>query len=198
MAEIPTGPKPEASKGGGLGIVIVICVIGLVMMVFGVGAIFAPALSRAKHMANRVVCANNLQAIHLAMATDAVTNEDRFPSHIGLLLDEGLVAAKQFDSPGGGGTVALLPNRTAPLAPYKFGDYYFVYSSMIGTKARAEALLAFSISHDGEGRNVLFGDGTVQWVSESEFLDWVEADNIARQDEGLDPINLTRLGVDIE
>lgn len=208
MSQTPTPPPlpPGQPKGNSnTTVIVIVCVVagGFILACGGLLAgIMLPALGRAREIANRAVSGANLNNVYREMYVYAVANDDQFPTHVGLMITDGSVSPKSFVSPSHSGDNA--PPSYAGQMPtsryYRFGDYFWTYEGLGSEEGEAaaepEAIAAFSLSHDGEGRNVLFGDGHTEFMDETRFRDALVDDRDIRVRDGLPPINLNALGAD--
>ena len=202
-------PRPPQTGSNQVLTIVLVCVAVAILLCGGLLAgILWPALGRAREIANRSVSGANLSGLYRAMFTYAVGADDQFPDHVGKLILDGSVTPKTFLSPShsGGEPGPDYAGEAPPRRYYRFGDYFFVYEGLhqladpddttrITGEADAppDAIIAFSLAHDGEGRNVLFGDGHVEWVSPDDFQAVLRQDAIIRSRLGLPPIDLAEL-----
>ncbi len=196
MTPSPPPDAPTASKNNTVTIVVVIaavCVVGLLICGGIMAAIFLPAVSMYRDTTRRVVDAANTRSIVQAMRVYATVNNDVFPPHPGLLIDDGSIAPDLLDSP----LTADEPfiNYTGAMPPvntnHKFGEYFFVYNYEHGVLAPPDEIIMFGPSVNGAGRSVAFGDMDCEFMPEAEFERLVRDRNVARRG---DP----RLGVPID
>jgi len=206
----PPPPLPQGQPKGSNNattIIVIVCVVagGFILVCGGLLAgILLPALGQAREIAHRTVSAANLNGTYMAMYTYSVSNDDQFPTHVGILLTDGSMDPESFVSPSHN-DAASAPTYTGqpPATPYyRFGDYFWTYEGLGGKDGEAmadpEAIIAFSLSHDGEGRNVLFADGHTEFMDETRFRDALAEDGKIRARQGLPAIDLNALGADAE
>ncbi len=125
-----------------------------------------PSLVKAREKAQRMVCASNLKQTGLAILMYASDHKDQLPPDLQTLI-----------------SAAKLPDKclVCPLAGDK-GSYAYRGAGLT-TKLPSQMILAHdrSANHKGQGRNVVFLDGHVEWVTESRFQDLIRRDNEARR-----------------
>lgn len=119
-------------------------------------AVLMPSLSRAREKANRVKSASNLRQIGMVCLLHANDNRGAYPKDLlaaAVALD---VGREVFDS---------------PLGDAPGGDYAYLYFDGLRDTVGAEVVIAYDrASFDrGEGTNVLFGEGHVEWLSREQF-----------------------------
>ena len=125
-------------------------------------AMLLPALSRAREQARRAVCMSNLKQVGLGCHMWALDHDDQFPpslkdphpDYVSLNVfvcpstEDEVTGAEEIDEKGS-----------------------YIYVSGLNADSPADAVLLYDRkeNHNGEGRNVLFVDGHVEWMSEEEF-----------------------------
>ena len=169
-----------------LKIVVVSVIVIFVLMIGSCGllvvGILLPSLATAREVACQVVDAAHLRDIHVAMYQYAVGNDDAYPPHVGMLIGEGLVTAKQFVRVDGLTPPPVYVGGGPPTGMYRFGDFFFTYPGL-GIGSASEHILAFGLPHDTGMVNVLYGDGYVATLEVEEFLRAVAEANRLRQGE---------------
>jgi hypothetical protein len=118
-----------------------------------VASMMLPALSKAKAKAGRIKSANNLKQIGLAAKVFANDNADRFPDSFEEMPNE-LGSDKILTDPESG------------------QRYVWVGA---GKPEHSDAILAYSPT-DANGRNVVFGDGSVQQLTSQGFAEALNKD----------------------
>lgn len=118
-------------------------------------------LVEARTQATRVSSASNLRQIGLAMKMHAMDNRMRYPADFDALLNAKYLTPDVFNSPEG----------DAP-----GGDYLYLYFNGLTDSSPAEVVVAFDKAafDQGEGANVLFVDGHVEWLTIDGFWEAVE------------------------
>ncbi len=126
-------------------------------------AIALPSLNRARTVAKKAISMTNLNGMGKGLVLYSCTNKDKYPEHLGLLIDEGFISAKALDSP-----VSPRPGPCYDPATKKLSgpmDYIYVYYETF--PGRPDQLLqAYEdpTNYGGEGTNVLYCDSHVAWV----------------------------------
>ncbi len=137
-------PVPSIGAGGG--------VAGSAMMV----SVLLPSLSLARELSKRAVSNANLKGIGLSCQIYAFEHQEQFPSDLETLVTDGNVSRKQLISP-------LDPRYPPP------GGCSYVYFAGQSMKSNPRNVLAYEPDFAGEGGNVLFVDGTVEWIKPPRF-----------------------------
>lgn len=171
--------------------------VGSVVVLLGVGLYFAvvgPLLWRAREMSYRVRDSANLRQISNGLLVYANENRDRLPPSIAGAVEAGL-EPRVFVSPMTGHAP---PTYRLPVADWRtvegdvesHTDYEYVGQ---GGKADFDSTNIVAYTKDiyhGEGRNVLFGDGHVEFVRTAELGRLFAAVNKGRALRGLGPLVL--------
>jgi prepilin-type processing-associated H-X9-DG protein len=139
----------------------------------GVGEIMAmmtsiglPSLNQARGTANKVKSANNLRQIGLGIMLYANDNRGKFPPDFGTLLKNEDLTVSVFFSPA---TNTVPPAGMTPDAAAAWvnanSDYVYLGSGLTNSTATADTVLAYEKEtvNGGEGINLLFGDGHVEF-----------------------------------
>ncbi|MCB9856056.1 MAG: hypothetical protein H6818_10255 [Phycisphaerales bacterium] len=121
-------------------------------------AILLPSLSRARELSKRTVCAADLRGIGQAMYIHA-QDDGRFPSDFQTLIDENNITTKMLICPSTNHVVGDALDACYVIVP---GQTTYSDPSNVLVYERRE-------NHDGEGVNVLFQDGHVQFISIEEL-----------------------------
>jgi prepilin-type processing-associated H-X9-DG protein len=143
------------------------------ILCFGVGIAFLlPNLGRPRDPSNRVKCASNLRQIGLACLLYA--NEDprgRFPARFEDILLKEDITSEVFCCPSSNDERAIGPTTQATADQLSAGGHLsYVYVGRGLTNALANDstfVLAYEPlkNHSGQGMNVLFADGHVEWLT---------------------------------
>jgi prepilin-type N-terminal cleavage/methylation domain-containing protein/prepilin-type processing-associated H-X9-DG protein len=185
--------NPQPTRGFTLvELLMVIAIIGILV------GMLAPVLTIARENARRVECGNNLSQLGKATFMFALQNDDRFPSNLVSLVDEGYIDnVKVF-------TCRSDECRKSPEDEDQIGEQYAdqhcSYSLFteqtngvsMSASVRSTTMLIcdkdggegnvngdnFGGNHKGKGGNVVFVDGSVRWVRAREWNKkvWQEAD----------------------
>ena len=115
-------------------------------------AAFSFPTGRSLHeLEDRLDCASNLRQVYLALKMYAEEHDDQLPPRVDAILNPYLGGCKEL---------LHCPNAEAN-EPYGYHP-----SARIGSPA---VLMWDQVSNHANGRNVLFADGEVKWLSEEEF-----------------------------
>lgn len=156
IALVRANNQPRRYGGKGLAIG-GICASGA-GMVFSIAfsammiSILLPSLARARELSKRTVCAANMQGIGVALMTYAEANDGAYPPDLDTLIDEGLISE---------GTL-ICPSTDDDTDSYEYDP------EVAQSAAEDEPILKeYLDNHKGEGQNMLFGDGHVEFVPAS-------------------------------
>jgi prepilin-type processing-associated H-X9-DG protein len=127
----------------------------VLVVVFGMGLIFSPLSFQAKD-GPRSPCKRNLKQIGVALLIYAEDNKGSFPLYLEQLLPYYLSDA----------SVLQCPHESSAAGP---SDY--IYLPGLNVNNRPGKVLAYDklVNHNGDGRNILFIDGHVEWLNENVF-----------------------------
>ncbi|MCY2952078.1 MAG: hypothetical protein NTU53_08885 [Planctomycetota bacterium] len=137
-------------------------------------SILLPAVSSARERAMRVKCMSNMIQIGRGIMLYANDNKGKFPADFGTLVTTADMHPEVFVCPGRGtGLPAGVaqnvrdPAKLAAAAKWvnEHADYVYV-GAKLNNNAPADVILAYEKpeNHGGQGINMLFGDGHVEWV----------------------------------
>lgn len=142
---------------------IVISAIALVLVPIQ-AAMLLPALARARESARRAVCMSNLKQVGLGCVMWAVDHDEQYPSSLKDLYP---------DYVGDSLNVFVCPSTADEVTGAEEIDEKgsYIYVSGLSESSPVDTVVAYDReeNHGGEGRNVLFVDGHVEWVREGEF-----------------------------
>ncbi|HUU17205.1 MAG TPA: hypothetical protein VMW72_08655 [Sedimentisphaerales bacterium] len=129
----------------------------------------APSLMQAHAVATRYACGTNLSGIGKALLIYANDYNDQLPPDLETLISKAEMPAKGLVCP----------------ATYLKDSY--IYRGATITVADAPWMITVyeKLSNHGTGRNVLFLDSHVNWVSEEHFQELIKRDNDYRREKGL-------------
>jgi prepilin-type processing-associated H-X9-DG protein len=128
--------------------------------------LIGPSLLKVRENAHTIGCAQQLSQIGKAIVLYACDHKDQMPPDLETLVaagsvPEGFLACPQV------GTKGSYAYRGAGMSCALPPTMILVYDK--------------AANHKGEGRNVLFLDSHVEWVTESRFQDLIRKDNEARR-----------------
>lgn len=167
------GPGQRRSSGRrflvwGVGIV----VIGGMLI-----SVLLPALCRPRGLANQIKCASNLRQIGQAIARYAQDNGGQYPPSLAVLAAHEditpamMVCPSSNDEPSSAtdtaGIVAELAAAETNAPGHKHSlSYVYVGRGLNAKTVSDTTVVAYEPldNHEGEGTNVLFGDGHVEWI----------------------------------
>ena len=141
-------------------------------------SIMLPSLNRARETANRVKSASNERQIGMAIMMYANENAGKCPDDLGTLLKTQEIGAEVFICPGSGKT--LPPNLNAPDEFVKWvdenSDYVYVGKGKKVAELGPEDVVVYERPglHGGDGINILFGDGHVEWRNMSSATELIK------------------------
>ena len=172
VAALPATPaKPS---GGGMPVwgwaLIGFGAFSIIMLVLAVAWVVVPSLSRAREAANRVKCANNMRHIGLAIRAYASTHSGVLPATPQDLLLNSTLDASDFVCPGGSDTPAPGVTRPEQAANLTVSHLSYIYLPRGDLSGRTILFYEKPQAHRGEGSNVLFGDGHVEFIMGAQVL----------------------------
>jgi prepilin-type processing-associated H-X9-DG protein len=136
-------------------------------------SLMVPSLNRARETANRVKCASNMRQIGQALLLYAVENQGEYPPTLDELLLTQDITPHVFncptsaESPAPGETVE---DQAANLSTGGHLSYVYLGSDT-GSSSAADQIILYEplTNHNGDGTNVLYGDGHVEFMSAQTF-----------------------------
>lgn len=172
----PTLPPHGKSKNTLL--IVLLVLVGAVVVGGGLFAIvMIPAINRAREISNTTQEGANLKLISTSLLIYAQSYDDKFPPHVGILINEGALQPKHLVSPNHSADNFPAYNGEQPTDHYTFGDFHFTYDSNRGARMAGSSIVAYGKAHKNGERFVLFADSSVQGMPDSEFLEHVRIDN---------------------
>ncbi len=156
IALVRVGRQPRRHGGKGLAIGGICTGGGAILLLPLMIAILLPSLARAREIAKRAVCSSHLRGIGQSVMVYAYDYNEYFPAGFQTLIREGMCTSQQFVCPSSA--------STAPTC-----DYYYVTD--LTRSDPPDWILAFEdpSNHGGEGANVLYLDGQVNFEKEPQF-----------------------------
>ena len=141
------------------------------LVLVGLVALLLPSMGRAREPANRIKCASNLRQVGQALQIYANDYGGMYPPSFDELLVYGDLFPEAFVCPSsddvtatGATTRAMLANLHRP----GFCSYVYAFDgqTLAATTLTPKHVLAYEdlTNHDRRGMNVLYGDGSVQWL----------------------------------
>ena len=162
MTTAPIIKRPKRFKLVIWGVVIL---IGLPLLLLG---IVAPSLCRAREPANRVKCASNERQIAQALTLFASANGGRFPDTLEQALITQDIIPELFCCPSSNDEKApgdTVQQQAESLSKRGHNSYIYLGKGLTTSASDRTPLLYENLSnHDDDGANVLFVDGSVEWV----------------------------------
>jgi prepilin-type processing-associated H-X9-DG protein len=158
---------------------------GVGIIVIGVMAIsvLLPSLCRAREPANRVKCANNLRQIGLAITDYARDNGGQYPPSLAVLLPLEDLVPNVLVCPSTNDQASLATDTAGIVADLEAAETnapghkdclsYVYVGRGLNTHTVSEAVVVAYESldnHGGDGTNVLFGDGRVEWIDKKTWI----------------------------
>ena len=154
--------------------------LGVATTAMGV-SILLPALNRAKAAARRVACASNLRQMSMAAIMYANDNNGQFPQDFAQMLPY-VKEPRVFLCPATGRTVPAEVAAGAPEQKAKWvnenADYVYLGAKqrLEGPGQPATTILIYEKleNHRGEGINIAFADGHVEWLMMPQAKEMIE------------------------
>ena len=148
------------------------CLGMLVLAVAGIGTM-AIGLNDVMNRPNRVRCASNLKQIGMGIQLYANDHAGQFPPSFWELITSADLNPEVFICPSSPDERASGPTTQALLAEFRKPAHcsYIYVGSALTTQSPASAVAAYEKpeNHDGDGGNVLYADGSVQWLDHPEL-----------------------------
>jgi prepilin-type processing-associated H-X9-DG protein len=151
-------------------------VAGIVLAALGVILALGSGLSAAREKARRRVCASTLKSMGVAIHIYAHDNKDRFPASFGMLFPKYVQDGHLFLCPTAERahviTMDDLPVGTTDASALLTDDYTeYEYVPGLDATLPGTVVLVYErpSNHGGDGSNVLFLDGTVEWLTPAEL-----------------------------
>jgi prepilin-type processing-associated H-X9-DG protein len=138
-------------------------------------SIMLPALNSAKERANRVKCASNMRQMGQGLMLYANDHKGKYPPNLGVLVTEADINPEVFICPSGNTAgppagvfdrAGIIKNPDKVVAwVNEHSDYVFVGGALNGNSP-ADLIVVYEKpgAHGGQGINILFNDGHVEWM----------------------------------
>ena len=164
-------PQKQGMGGGKIALIVVAAVLIPVILIGVIlAAILLPAVGRAREMANRAKCANNMRQIALACLMYANDQKDEFPDKLERLVNGPAAQELEpnvFVCPIGKETP---PNGSSPsqfaadLSNPTHLSYFYMGANLHSTVSPRAVLLYEPVGEHRDGANFAFTDATVTFV----------------------------------
>ncbi|MCH8968537.1 MAG: DUF4190 domain-containing protein [Planctomycetes bacterium] len=159
VALVKASNEPQVDRGRGFAIAGIVTgavsLLSSIMVVPIMISILLPSLSQARELAKRTVCGVNLRAMDASLRS-YVEEHDQEPPDISVLIDANSIGSKGLNCP----SVDRVISQTPPYIWIRGADC---------TNAENVVLYEPLQNHRGEGGNVLFCDGHVEFVSQADW-----------------------------
>jgi prepilin-type processing-associated H-X9-DG protein len=174
IALITINSASSRTKGNALaiaGICIPVVILPIMALMMGM---FIPALDRTRDLAFRRSCATNLSGLGNAMAVYANDYDGKFPTPTewcDLLIEKAAVPPQTFRCLGAGeGSCHYAMNEhVADLGTSAPPDMVLLFETHDGWNQVGNADILTTENHKGEGCNILFVDGRVEFVKPAQI-----------------------------
>jgi hypothetical protein len=163
-------PAGDGLTAGRMALLIAVVVIAVGFLLY---LAISPSVHRAREAARRATCASNLMQVGLALQRYTSNNAGRFPDSLDALVLDGSLPPELLVCPSSNDTVAAgttPAEQAANLA--KGGHDSYVYAGKGKRLNQTNQLIAYEplADHENEGVNVLYSDGSVQFLNRSTAL----------------------------
>jgi prepilin-type processing-associated H-X9-DG protein len=169
---------PTKRKRSGLGILG--WIVGTVVIGGMLISVLLPSLCKSRETANVAKCASNLHQIGLAILLYAQDNGGHYPPSLALLPKYEQITPAVMICPSSNDEITSAPDTAGIVAELDAaetnaqGHHHCLSYIYVGQKLTTETAFATTIvayeplqNHQGEGTNVLFGDGHAEWFGKS-------------------------------
>lgn len=166
--------------------------VGIVVIVGMMGSVMLPSLCRAREPANRVKCGSNLRQIGQAISLYANENGGHYPPSLSVLLTCEDLSPEVVTCPSTNDAKADAPTTRGMIAAIEAVEanrpghqnclsYIYVGRNLTTKTVTDKTIVAYEPldNHDKDGTNVLYGDGSVEWVGKQEWPRLAESAGIA-------------------
>lgn len=131
----------------------------IIVVLVGVAAYLLPSMMCHREHTGRIGCANNLKQIGIGMKLHANEHDDVYPQRFGEIIPYVSRHAAIFVCAESGNEVGAIETVD------EWTDYGYIAG--LSTTSAPNAILAYCDpkNHNGEGRNILFVDGHIEWFN---------------------------------
>ena len=159
VALVKAANEPQVDRGRGFAIAGIvtgaISLLSSIMVVPMMIAVLLPSLAQARELAKRAVCGANLRTVEISLRSYAEEHGQE-PPNLSVLVDGGWIDSKTLNCPSIDPTVSqALPHVWIRGADCSNAENIVLYEPLQ--------------NHRGEGGNVLFCDGHVEFVPEADW-----------------------------
>ena len=150
-------------------------------------SILLPSLNRARETANRVKCGSNMRQIGQGIFLYSNENRGKFPPDQGTIVKTQDFPAQVFVCPSGDTPQPpTFANRDAAAKWVNENSNYVYLGQNMTVRVGADTIVLYEKpdAHGGQGMNLLFGDGHVEWMQMSEALKRIEDQQAGRKGGG--------------
>jgi len=168
LAEIKR--RPHRLKGRQLAVAgIVLSVLWMIVLAL------APAMNNGCVYPSHIACLTNLRQLHMACIFYQDDNNQQFPPDLKTLRDS------EYEYVSDNDLICPARRNTPDQIPYVYCG-----AGLVG-EIPDQLIIIYEpfANHDGDARNVLFGDGHVERVKEDKFLSLIWQDLQLRREKGL-------------
>jgi competence protein ComGC len=142
------GKMMAGRRGFTIGELVIVFVIVSAMILVSL-----PIIKRVSARRDKIICANNLRELGLALYIYAREHEGKFPSSLKTLYDERYLSDKKLlDCPS-----------TANIGTVEDPDYFYAPDLSVKDPSDKPLVWGKVRNHSGRGKNVLYLKGTVVW-----------------------------------
>jgi prepilin-type processing-associated H-X9-DG protein len=153
--------------------VVLTFVAAILVLILGV-EFLTPSLGRAREPANRIKCSSNLRQIGMAVMMYANQHKGEYPPTPDLLLLHEDISSECFVCPSSAGERAAGKTLAEVLANFRKDpahcSYLLTTAGLNSNNTTSQHVLAYeySANHGDKGMNLLYGDGSAQWLNMKE------------------------------
>ncbi len=153
----------QPQRHGGMGRGVIGIALGAISILLTV--VVLTSLAPWMEPPQRATSSANLRGIGQAVYIYANYNSGAFPLNLDMLVNEGMCVPDQLISPSSG--------HVPPACDY----FYVYYAALLDSEREPDWILAYSdpAHHAGEGGNILYIDGHVEFVLEPDFTQQIES-----------------------